>query len=635
MDRFVYFLFRSFSQFLSHLPIVTVYRVGAVIGTLAHWILVPYRRLVIDNMTLAFGEEKTPREIRRLAREHFARLGANFLSTVKLSTMPKEEVLQHVRVEGLHLFDAIAKTNSGSVFACAHLSNWEALAQMGPLVFPCKTGSFYQRLGNPYIDADIRAARSRLGMELYERKTGLLNAAQFVREGGAVGVMADQHAGDAGIWCPFFGRFASSSPFAATLTLRSHATLLCAAIYTERAGYWKMVVEQPVLSQTEDVAVLTAELNLALEAQIRRSPADWFWVHNRWKTPTPNFLLARYKRGTVFAPEFDRKQLKPFKIVVRSSNWLGDAVMSTPAVQAIKRGRPDAHVTVLVKAKLADYWRNIPEVDAVLPIEAQDSVWDVARKLRGKFDVAIVLPNSIRSALEPWLAGVPRRVGYPGKWRRLLLNQPFVANRRKTQPQPARHQVYHYLELARWIGADIDEHLQPSDFFPTTRRPASDAPIKIGLCAGAEYGPAKRWLPERFAHAANAVSAQRDVQWVLFGVAGDAPVGDEISRQIVGKQTNLIGKTTLAELMDRLSECSVVLTNDTGTMHLAAALGIPTVALFGSTEPLLTAPLGPGHRILRHQVECSPCFLRVCPLDFRCMKAIGVEEVAQAVLDAL
>ena len=176
----------------------------------------------------------------------------------------------------------------------------------------------------------------------------------------------------------------------------------------------------------------------------------------------------------------------------------------------------------------------------------------------------------------------------------------------------------------------------PSDFFPTApRRPASDAPLQIGLCPGAEYGPAKRWMPERFAQVANAVSAQRDVQWVLFGVAGDAPLGDEIARQITGTPANLIGKTTLTELMDRLSECAVVLTNDTGTMHLAAALGVPTVAIFGSTEPLLTAPLGPGHRILRHQVECSPCFLRECPLDFRCMKAVGVEEAAQAVLDAL
>ena len=395
-----------------------------------------------------------------------------------------------------------------------------------------------------------------------------------------------------------------------------------------------MVIEKPSLSDTRDAATLTAELNLALEAQIRRAPADWFWVHNRWKTPQPNFLLSHYKRGVALPPGFDPTTLKPFQIVVRSSNWLGDAVMTTPAVQALKRGRPDARLTVLVKAKLADYWRRIPEVDEVLAIEPSDTVFGVARKLRGRFDVAVVLPNSIRSALEPWLAGVPRRVGYPAKGRRWLLNQPRdIPPKKRLQPRPARHQVFHYLELAEWLGADIGTP-QITDFFSTAaRNPAR--PLKIGLCPGAEYGPAKRWQPERFAQVANAVSAQRDVEWMLFGVAGDAALGEEIARQITGKQTNLIGKTTLAELMDRLGECALLLTNDTGTMHLAAALGIPTVAVFGSTEPRLTAPLGPGHRILRHQVECSPCFLRECPLDFRCMNAVTVEETARAVLEVL
>jgi ADP-heptose:LPS heptosyltransferase len=126
-----------------------------------------------------------------------------------------------------------------------------------------------------------------------------------------------------------------------------------------------------------------------------------------------------------------------------------------------------------------------------------------------------------------------------------------------------------------------------------------------------------------------------DCEWVLFGVAGDAAVGGEISRQLTGRQSNLIGKTTLGELMDRLSECALLLTNDTGTMHLAAALGVPVVAIFGSTEPQLTAPLGPGHRILRHPVECSPCFLRTCPLDFRCMNAVTVKEATEAVLETL
>jgi len=636
MDRFVFILYRALCRLISSLPLGFIFRFGAVSGWLAQWFLVSYRRLVIANMTLAFGNEKSPKEIRRLASKHFILLGGNFLSTVKLASMPGEEIRKRVKVEGLELLCEASQKPPGVLFAHCHFGNWEVLAQMSPLVFPAKSGAIYQPLGNPFFDADIRASRSRLGLELFDRSEGFQRVTAFVREGGIIGVMADQHAGDAGIWCPFFGRLASTSPLPATLARRSGATLFTISVRTEKPGYWRMVIVRPELPPTRDIAELTAAINVMIEDQIRRSPADWFWVHNRWKTPNPNFLLSQYKRGVAFPPGFDPSMLKPFKIVVRSSNWLGDAVMTTPAVQAIKKGRPDAHVTMLVKAKLADYWRRIPEVDEVLTIEAGDSVFGVARKLRGKFDIAVIFPNSIRSALEAWLAGVPRRVGYPAKWRRGLLNQPYVIRAKKNQqPHPAKHQVFHYLKLAEWMGAEIG-NAELSSFFATAQRKTNPSgSLKIGLCPGAEYGPAKRWQPERFAQTANAVTAQCECEWVLFGVAGDAAIGDEISRQLTGKHTNLIGKTTLAELMDRISECAVLLTNDTGTMHLAAALGVPTVAIFGSTEPQLTAPLGPCHRILRHQVACSPCFLRECPLDFRCMNAVTVEEAAKAVMETL
>jgi len=160
-------------------------------------------------------------------------------------------------------------------------------------------------------------------------------------------------------------------------------------------------------------------------------------------------------------------------------------------------------------------------------------------------------------------------------------------------------------------------------------------PIKIGLCPGAEYGPAKRWLPERFAEAAERISAQSPVQWMLFGTARDASAGEQIAAALGDHCVNRIGQTTLAQLIDELHECRLLLTNDTGTMHLAALLGIPVVAIFGSTEPRLTGPLGNSHIILRHHVECSPCFLRECPIDFRCMKTVSVDEVADAVLSIL
>jgi len=138
-------------------------------------------------------------------------------------------------------------------------------------------------------------------------------------------------------------------------------------------------------------------------------------VHNRWKTPEPNFLLAHYKRGIYLPPEIAASDLKPFRILIRSSNWLGDAVMSGPAVRAIKNGRPDIHVTIAAPDKIAPMWKLIPEVDAILPL-SEGSLFPVVRQLRQQmpFDVAILFPNSLRVALESWLSEIPRRVGYRG-----------------------------------------------------------------------------------------------------------------------------------------------------------------------------------------------------------------------------
>jgi heptosyltransferase II len=261
----------------------------------------------------------------------------------------------------------------------------------------------------------------------------------------------------------------------------------------------------------------------------------------------------------------------------------------------------------------------------------------VAKKIRKGFDMAVVFPNSVRSALEVYLARIPRRAGNHGKYRRWLLTSVFTG---RLKPGPPRHQMHHYLDLVEFAGAKVDEGMRRLETaLRAAPRPApagENAPrMKIGLCPGAEYGRAKRWLPERFAETANAVSQRRDCEWVLFGTARDARVGEDIAKRLEGNFSNLAGKTTLAELIAALSECRLLLTNDTGTMHLAAYLGVPTVSLFGSTEPALTGPLGPGNRVLRHHVECSPCFLRDCPLDFRCMKAITTDEVVEAVLRML
>src|SRR5206468_5522658 len=616
-DYPVYLLYRAGTDLLVLLPLPFLFAMGQICGAIA-WLLLPqYRKLALRNVRIAFGDELSETEMRRIVRRHFRLLGANLLCSVKFTRMPMEKILERVRMENFEHVENCFRQKKPFVLLVSHIGSWEFCTRLSHFSQGQRTATIYQRFRNPYIDRHIREARSRFGLEVFERSEGFGKAIKLLRSGGGIGILMDQHAGDGGLWTPFFGRLASTTALPALLARRTHAKLIGFAVHTEGFARWRAVAERPIENSGASIESLTARGNEILEKQVRRAPEDWFWVHNRWKTPRPNFLLAKYKRG-VLLPENTR--LKPFRILIRSSNWLGDAVMSVPAVRAIKGGRPDAHLTVAVPGKLAALWKIVPEADEIIVLPSK-SVFAAARLFRQKppFDVAIVFPNSLRSALEVFLAGIARRVGLTGHWRRWVLNQ----RPRKTFARGIVHQTYKYLELASTMGAKVEPHFPPANSINGSRDQ-----FRFALCPGAEYGPAKRW--PRFAEVAQEIAAPFPVQWILFGTAGDGPVGLEIAKKLGGKCVNRIGQTTLGELIDELSACDLLLTNDTGTMHLAALLRVPTISIFGSTEPLRTGPLGRGHRIFRHHVECSPWFLRECPLDFRCMHAVTSAEVVCA-----
>jgi len=636
LDFSVYLLYRAGSAIASALPLPVLFVFGEFLGFCAWIVLGNYRHLARRNIAIAFGREKSPRELRRLVRRHFQRLGGNLLCSIKLGVMPLEKIAARIEAENLDIIHRQLRAGRPVVVILSHLSNWELFAHIMPkYIGYVRNSTIYQRLGNRFIDEHLCRMRGRAGVEMFNRKEGFEKAIKLLRDGGVIGILSDQHSGDSGLWVPFFGRLASTSPLPALLAKRTGAALVGAAIYTDGLACWRIVVSPALEVKQASVELLTAKTNDLIAAQISRAPEDWFWVHDRWKIPRPDFLLARYKRGVYLPPDISAQDLQPFRILIRSGNWLGDAVMSVTAVRAIKTGRPDAHVTIAAPAKIAPVWKLVPEVDAILPL-ASNSLLSAVRSIRDQpaFDVAILFPNSLRVALETWLSGVSRRVGYRGHSRNWLLNQVIPE---RPPPRRLEHQSARYLRIAQICGGG-NSHQPTSNI----RMAASDErsainyqPLQIGLSPGAEYGPAKRWLPERFAEAAAKVAAQTPVQWVLFGTPKDAEIGEQIATSLGDSCVNRIGQTTLDQLILALRDCRLLLTNDTGTMHLASLLGVPVVAIFGSTEPGLTGPLGDRHIILRHHVECSPCFLRKCPIDFRCMKAVAVQEVVDAVLSIL
>src|SRR5947207_7025758 len=452
-DFAVYLLYRAVLAIAAALPLPALFALGELLGWCAWLLSGTYRRLAERNVAIAFANEKTSREMRRLVRRHFQRLGANLLCSVKLTAMPPEKILQRVQVDNIEAMAREFRAGVPVVLVLSHLGTWELFAQLMPkFVGFVRNASVYQKLGNRFIDDHVRRTRGQTGLELFDRQQGFQPVIDLLRSGGGAGVLSDQHAGDHGLWTPFFGKLASTSPLPALLAKRTRAALIAAGVYTTGLARWRMVFTERFDEKGASVAVLTSRINHVIEEQIRRAPEDWFWVHNRWKTPEPNFLLAHYKLGIYLPPGISASDLKPFRILIRSSNWLGDAVMSVPAVRAIKHGRPDVHVTIAAPDKIASMWKLIPELDAIIPLP-ESSLLPVVSLLRQQmpFEVAILFPNSLRVALESWVSGISRSVGYRGHWRSWLVNQ-IVREPRK--PGPPEHHSLRFLRIARECGAE-------------------------------------------------------------------------------------------------------------------------------------------------------------------------------------
>ncbi len=316
-------------------------------------------------------------------------------------------------------------------------------------------------------------------------------------------------------------------------------------------------------------------------------------------------------------------------ILIRATNWVGDAVMCLPALRAIRDRFPHAHIAILAKPAVADLYAEESCADDVIRYTAKPG--QVARELRPRgFDCAILLQNALEAAWIAWMARIPNRIGYHRDGRGLLLTQPVPVPKRGEIP---RHERFYYLELLRRAG--LIASLPESPMIRLEHAATTPARI-IGVSPGAAYGNAKRWLPERFAEAAAKLAARRGASIALFGSASERSVCEQIAGLLNGHNVvNHAGHTTLAQFIDLAAGCELFLTNDSGAMHIASALGVPTVAVFGATDDLATGPTGSKARVVREVVECSPCLLRECPIDHRCMQRVSADRVVEEALALL
>ncbi|HEY1756773.1 MAG TPA: lipopolysaccharide heptosyltransferase II [Bryobacteraceae bacterium] len=333
------------------------------------------------------------------------------------------------------------------------------------------------------------------------------------------------------------------------------------------------------------------------------------------------------------------------RILVRATNWVGDAVMSLPALRALRERFPEALISILAKPWVADLYRREPFCDEIISYTARDigAKWRMGRELAGrKFDCAILLQNAFEAAAIAWVARIPVRIGYARDGRSALLTRAIAVPRAGEIP---KHERFYYLELLRRAG--VIEKMPSSQAIrlegAAAAREAGAARFRelgfegavIGVSPGAAYGTAKRWLPERFAEAAARVASTLGAGVAIFGSKDERELCAEVARAIDVPVKNFAGETTLAEFIELAAACCAYLTNDSGAMHIASALGIPTVAVFGATNDVTTGPTGPMARVVREPVECSPCLKRECPIDHRCMTRVTAARVAETALELL
>jgi heptosyltransferase-2 len=326
-------------------------------------------------------------------------------------------------------------------------------------------------------------------------------------------------------------------------------------------------------------------------------------------------------------------------ILIRGTNWIGDVVMTLPAVAAIRETCPGATISVLAKPWVADLYRICRDVDAVIPYNRAGEhrgtagIIRLARELREKrFDSAILLQNAIEAAIITWLAGIPVRGGYNSDGRGLLLTHSV----KRTKEIRTVHQIHYYLEMVKALGFTasgagislaVDDAVRSAADGILRRHTIDSADIIVGIAPGATYGPAKMWFPDRFATVADALADEFSARVILFGSEADRPATASVQAHARHRFISLAGETTLREAIAAISRCDLFISNDSGLMHLAGALDIPLVAIFGSTNPRTTSPVGEQSVVVHKDVSCSPCLKKVCPTDFRCMEIIGVQDV--------
>lgn len=589
------FLLKFLGRLVALTPEPLLRATAVALGGAIYCLLPRRRRLILSNLHHAFPEKPIAWH-RAIGRESCRRLVETGLLSLATPFLGEARLRRIVTLspELLDLYTTHTRNPRPTLICSPHIAYWE-VQTAAPLAvsgdFP-EFGVIYRPLDNAAADAFIKRSRERFGMRLLSRREGFAEALKILRRGGLVGVLFDQNAGLQGALTTLFGRVCSTTELPGLLAEKFDARVV--GIFPRRLAFWRVEIGTRTLPHDGTSDAVTLGLNRWLENLLSADDnlcASWLWAHDRWRNQDiPGKRLRLEAKRNLLAADLKGRGLSTLprrtRIWIRLPNWLGDVVMALPLLRAIRASRPDAEITLLGKRQfipLLESW-GIADHTRALPARGPGyflHFW----KLRREFpDVCLLFTNSLRGDLEARLAGCRQRFGIvrPGK-SRPLLSHAYRA------PADFDEQAHHQLALwdaflrAFGLAAPADRTPLASLDLP----PAAAPPI--ALICGSENTPAKRWPVPHWRALIAALPGER---CVLLGTAGDRPITEAVAAGFESARVeNLAGKTDLPAFAAQLRGARLLVTNDTGGMHLANALGVPLLALFGPTNPVRTGPV--------------------------------------------
>jgi heptosyltransferase-2 len=602
------FLLKLTGWLVAHTPEALLQLLASTLGDIVFLFFPRRRRLILSNLHHAFPEKPAAWH-RAIGRESCHRMIETGLLSLATPFLGPDR-LRTIIAASPDLLAVYAEHRAApaAVLICApHIAYWEAQTSM-PLVVPGpfpEFGTIYRPLDNAAADAFVKKSREHFGMKLLSRREGFAEALKILRRRGFVGILFDQNAGLQGALTTLLGRVCSTTELPGIMAEKFDARVY--GIFARRLGFWRVAIGAQRVTGDGTGPGTTIALNRWLEDLLRSDDnlcASWLWAHDRWRNQDmpARRLRLEAKRDLLVADQAARGLAtlpRRTRIWVRLPNWLGDVVMALPLLRALRASRPDAQITLVARKQflpLLDAWAVADRLHALPPQGA--GYFGHFRRLKAEYiDVWLLFTNSARGDFEAWCSGARQRFGIvrPGKSRPLLTHDYRL---------PADYDEHRHHQLELW--ENFLRHFglaRPPDQRPV-ELPRTDQPTAIGLIPGSENTPEKRWP---VAHWRALIEAFPNESFVLFGTANDAPITAAVAAGFAPERVrDFAGKTDLVAFAQSLRTCRILVTNDTGGMHLANALGVPLIGLFGPTNPVRTGPVFLGPTRLLQPTGCLP-----------------------------